>query len=88
MKLEAELRQLSILLPSLIGGFTQSGGAFREQSKKQIIDIYYAVWLLDLISLLKPPGQIQIDIGIKFLLARASQENKNAIHISILEFRT
>ena len=88
MKLEAELRQLGILLPSLIGGITQAGGVFRERSKKQITDVHYAAWLLDPISLLKPPGQIQIDIGIKFLLARAAQENKKAIHISILEFRT
>ena len=64
LKLEAELNQLSKLLPLLIGGITQPRGVFRERSQKQITDVYYAAWLLDLISLLKPLGQRQIDIGI------------------------
>jgi len=88
MKLEAELRQLSVVCPLLIGGITQAGGVFRERSLKQITDVHYAAWLLDPISLLKPPGQLQIEKAINFLLARASQENKKTVHISILEFRT
>jgi hypothetical protein len=88
MKLEAELQQLSKQYPALIGGITQSGGVFRERSKKQITDIHYAAWLLDPISLLKPPGKAQIDLGIQFLLARTTQEEKKAIHASILQFRT
>jgi hypothetical protein len=88
IKLEAELQQLGRLFPLLVGGITQAGGVFRERSKKQITNIHYAAWLLDPITLLKPPGQTQIDIGIQFLLARTRQEDKKAVHASILQFRT
>jgi hypothetical protein len=88
LKLEAELAQLSKILPDLIGGFTQSGGPFRERSLKQITDVHYAAWLLDPITLLKPPGQKQIDTGTQFLLARTSPEDKKIVHTSLLQFRT
>jgi hypothetical protein len=88
MKLEAELQQLGKQYPLLVGGVTQAGGVFRERSKKQITDVHYAAWLLDPISLLTPPGKAQVDIGIQFLLARATLEDKKAVHASILQFRT
>jgi len=88
MKLEAELQQLSRLFPLLLGGITQPGGVFRERTEKQITNIHYAAWLLDPISILKPPGQAQIDMGVQFLLARSKEEDRKAIHTSILEFRT
>ncbi len=88
MKLEAELQQLGKQYPLLVGGVTQSRGVFRERSKKQITDIHYAVWLLNPISLLEPPGKTQVDIGIQFLLARATLEDKKAVHASILQFQT
>lgn len=88
LKLEAKLQQLGKVLPSLIGGITQSRGVFRKRIMKQLTDVHYAAWLLDPISLLKPPGQKQIDTGIQFLLARGLQEDRKAIHTSILEFRT
>ena len=88
LKLEAELKQLGVILPSLIGGFTQPGGPFRARLKKQIIDLHFAAWLLDLISLLKPPSEAQYDAAVQFLLARTLEVDRKAIHKSILEFHS
>ena len=88
LKIEAELKQLEVVLPSLISGFTQLGGPFRARLKKQIIDLHFTVWLLDPISLLKPPGEVQHDAAVQFLLARTLEIDRKAIHKSLLEFRS
>ena len=64
------------------------GGSFIQRAKKQIIDIYYIALLLDLISLLKQLGQLDIDRRVRFLLSHCKEEDKKKIHSSFLEFRT
>lgn len=87
VKLESELEQLSKVLPILIEGITRSGGMFRERLLKQL-NAHYAAWILDPISLLKPPGKIQTDIGTEFPIDRTLLEERKSIYISITEFRT
>ena len=88
LKLEVELRQLTNVYPTLMGEFMSPGGPFVKRAKKQIIDIHYTALLLDPISLLKRPGQLDVDRGIRFLLGRCKEEDKKGVHNSFLEFRT
>jgi hypothetical protein len=87
-KLEAELLQLSIVHSSLIGGFVRPGGPFSIRLQKQTTELYFAALLLDPISLLKVPAQVEIDTALKFLLKRCNESNKKEVHKSFFEFRS
>jgi hypothetical protein len=61
LKLESDLRTLSTVHKELIGNFIDNRGPFQTRAQKQTGDIHFAAMLLDPISLLKKPGQAQVD---------------------------
>ena len=85
-KLEIELCQLSIIYLSLIRGFVQPGGPFLIWLQKQTTELHFAALLLDPVSLLKEPAQVEIDTAIRFLLKRCNKDNTKEVHKSFFEF--
>ena len=87
-KLEQDLRTLSRVHQDLIGNFMDIQGPFQVRAQKQTGDLHFAAMLLDPISLLKKPGQAQMDRANQYLLAHVQEKEKKEVHASFLEFRT
>jgi hypothetical protein len=87
-KLEQDLRTLSTVHKELMGNFMDIRGPFQLRAQKQTGDLHFAAMLLDPISLLKRPGQEQIDRASQYLFARVQEKEKREVHASFLEFRT
>jgi hypothetical protein len=87
-KLEQDLRALSTVHSELMGNFMDIRGPFQLRAQKQTGDLHFAAMLLDPISLLKKPGQDQIDRASRYLFAHVQEKEKREVHASFLEFRT
>jgi hypothetical protein len=88
LKLELDLCTLRTVHKELIGNFMDNGGPFQTRAQKQTGDIHFAAMLLDPISLLKKPGQAQVDRASWYLLSHVQEREKKEVHASFLEFRT
>jgi hypothetical protein len=88
LKLEQDLRVLDRVYKDLLGNFMDIQGPFQSRAQKQTGDLHFAAMLLDPISLLKKPGQVQMDRASQYLLAHVQEKEKKEVHASFLEFRT